>query len=166
MTSQHENKPNRTGLMGNICLHRQRSLQGWFLTSCWELGELELTPERLPVVLVDEVVNALLDHVRLGTERQDSPHSQVHRSRSSSGDATAPHRAAGNNCISADSSRGEKINKDHIRLHAFCVSCNVIFMCDSNRDVIVRTKSAELPKRPTADARLLQAANLAWSFAS
>lgn len=51
---------------------------GGFLTVCAELRELELTSERLPVVLVNEVVNALLDHVRLRTERQDSPYSRAH----------------------------------------------------------------------------------------
>lgn len=56
---------------------------GSFLTSCSELRELELAPERLPVVLVNEVVNALLDHVRLRTQRQDSPYSQVHCNRCS-----------------------------------------------------------------------------------
>lgn len=51
---------------------------GGILTSCAELREVELTSERLPVVLVNEVVNALLDHVRLRTERQDSPYTQAH----------------------------------------------------------------------------------------
>lgn len=34
-------------------------------------GELELTPEHLSVVHVNQVVNALLDHVRLRAERRD-----------------------------------------------------------------------------------------------
>lgn len=157
MTSQHENRPNRTGLMRNSFVCTGSNLQGWFLTSCRGLGDLELTPERLPVVLVNEVVNALLDHVGLRTQRQDSPHSQVHRHRcSSAAQEMQPRSTRLREIIVFLQIRhgGKNKNKDHIRLHAFCLSCNVISMCDSNRDVIVRMKSAKLPKSPTADARL------------
>lgn len=43
--------------------------KGRVLTFHFQVGEPELTPERLSVVHVNEVVDALLDHVRLGGQR-------------------------------------------------------------------------------------------------
>lgn len=49
----------------------QQISAGRLLTFRFQVGELELTPERLSVVHVNEVVEALLDHVRLRAERRD-----------------------------------------------------------------------------------------------
>lgn len=49
----------------------QQVSAGRVLTFRFQVGELEPTPERLSVVHVNEVVNALLDHVRLRAERRD-----------------------------------------------------------------------------------------------